>query len=99
MQGVTPSVFQCAQVWNPLGIVGVITAFNFPCAVLGIVPPPWLLITRVVLVASNQRTSVSICRVIFPCKSYLCHVLLHFWCNFLMWWMGYGIQDGMLVLL
>lgn len=23
------------QVWNPLGIVGVITAFNFPCAVLG----------------------------------------------------------------
>ncbi|KAK1371820.1 hypothetical protein POM88_037912 [Heracleum sosnowskyi] len=21
--------------WNPLGIVGVITAFNFPCAVLG----------------------------------------------------------------
>lgn len=24
-----------AQMWNPLGIVGVITAFNFPCAVLG----------------------------------------------------------------
>lgn len=24
------------QVWNPLGIVGVITAFNFPCAVLGL---------------------------------------------------------------
>ncbi|KAF3324151.1 aldehyde dehydrogenase family 7 member A1 [Carex littledalei] len=23
------------EVWNPLGIVGVITAFNFPCAVLG----------------------------------------------------------------
>ena len=23
------------QVWNPLGIVGVITAFNFPCAVCG----------------------------------------------------------------
>lgn len=23
------------QMWNPLGIVGVITAFNFPCAVLG----------------------------------------------------------------
>lgn len=23
------------QVWNPLGIVGVITAFNFPCAVFG----------------------------------------------------------------
>jgi len=22
-------------VWNPLGVVGVITAFNFPCAVLG----------------------------------------------------------------
>lgn len=25
----------CGQMWNPLGIVGVITAFNFPCAVLG----------------------------------------------------------------
>ncbi|KAG8050088.1 hypothetical protein GUJ93_ZPchr0009g2404 [Zizania palustris] len=23
------------EVWNPLGVVGVITAFNFPCAVLG----------------------------------------------------------------
>lgn len=23
------------EVWNPLGIVGVITAFNFPCAVFG----------------------------------------------------------------
>lgn len=23
------------QLWNPLGIVGVITAFNFPCAVFG----------------------------------------------------------------
>ncbi|KAJ9687915.1 hypothetical protein PVL29_013911 [Vitis rotundifolia] len=23
------------EVWNPMGIVGVITAFNFPCAVLG----------------------------------------------------------------
>jgi aldehyde dehydrogenase family 7 protein A1 len=23
------------EMWNPLGIVGVITAFNFPCAVLG----------------------------------------------------------------
>lgn len=23
------------EVWNPLGIVGVITAFNFPCVVLG----------------------------------------------------------------
>ncbi|KAM0020289.1 putative aldehyde dehydrogenase (NAD(P)(+)) [Helianthus debilis subsp. tardiflorus] len=23
------------QMWNPLGVVGVITAFNFPCAVLG----------------------------------------------------------------
>ena len=76
MQGVTTSVCQCAQVWNPLGIVGVITAFNFPCAVLGTVPPPWLLIARLVLVASNKRTSISICRVMFPCKSSLCHVLL-----------------------
>ncbi|MFS7992180.1 putative aldehyde dehydrogenase (NAD(P)(+)) [Helianthus anomalus] len=23
------------EMWNPLGVVGVITAFNFPCAVLG----------------------------------------------------------------
>ena len=23
------------EVWNPIGIVGVITAFNFPCAVFG----------------------------------------------------------------
>ncbi|KAI0495958.1 hypothetical protein KFK09_022265 [Dendrobium nobile] len=23
------------EIWNPLGVVGVITAFNFPCAVLG----------------------------------------------------------------
>lgn len=23
------------ELWNPLGIVGVITAFNFPCAVFG----------------------------------------------------------------
>lgn len=23
------------EIWNPLGIVGVITAFNFPCAVFG----------------------------------------------------------------
>lgn len=23
------------EVWNPVGIVGVITAFNFPCAVFG----------------------------------------------------------------
>ncbi|XP_058758376.1 aldehyde dehydrogenase family 7 member A1-like [Vicia villosa] len=23
------------EVWNPLGTVGVITAFNFPCAVIG----------------------------------------------------------------
>lgn len=23
------------QVWNPLGHVGIVTAFNFPCAVLG----------------------------------------------------------------
>ena len=23
------------EVWNPLGIIGVITAFNFPCAVFG----------------------------------------------------------------
>lgn len=23
------------EVWNPLGIIGVITAFNFPCAVSG----------------------------------------------------------------
>jgi hypothetical protein len=29
------SMFCMTQVWNPLGIVGVITAFNFPCAVLG----------------------------------------------------------------
>ncbi|KAK6236572.1 hypothetical protein SCA6_011909 [Theobroma cacao] len=28
-------MFYVSQVWNPLGIVGVITAFNFPCAVLG----------------------------------------------------------------
>jgi len=23
------------ECWNPLGIVGVVTAFNFPCAVMG----------------------------------------------------------------
>ncbi|KAI7733022.1 hypothetical protein M8C21_029815, partial [Ambrosia artemisiifolia] len=23
------------EMWNPLGVVGVITAYNFPCAVLG----------------------------------------------------------------
>jgi acyl-CoA reductase-like NAD-dependent aldehyde dehydrogenase len=23
------------EVWNPLGLVGIITAFNFPCAVFG----------------------------------------------------------------
>lgn len=23
------------EIWNPIGIVGVITAFNFPCAVFG----------------------------------------------------------------
>ncbi|KAM1804892.1 hypothetical protein ACFX12_030703 [Malus domestica] len=26
------------EVWNPLGIVGVITAFNFPCAILAAKP-------------------------------------------------------------
>lgn len=26
---------QIIEHWNPLGVVGVITAFNFPCAVLG----------------------------------------------------------------
>ncbi|RVX05510.1 Aldehyde dehydrogenase family 7 member A1 [Vitis vinifera] len=29
-----PDHMMC-EVWNPMGIVGVITAFNFPCAVLG----------------------------------------------------------------
>ncbi|KVH92900.1 Aldehyde dehydrogenase, conserved site-containing protein [Cynara cardunculus var. scolymus] len=32
---ITLIYYDYVQMWNPLGIVGVITAFNFPCAVLG----------------------------------------------------------------
>ncbi len=27
--------FVCVKVWHPLGLVGIITAFNFPAAVYG----------------------------------------------------------------
>ncbi|MBA0662660.1 hypothetical protein Goklo_006742 [Gossypium klotzschianum] len=37
--------------WNPLGIVGVITAFNFPCAVLGAPTTPLVTIATTKLVA------------------------------------------------
>ncbi|KOM39951.1 hypothetical protein LR48_Vigan04g014900 [Vigna angularis] len=39
------------EVWNPLGIVGVITAFNFPCAVKGAPTTPLITIAVTKLVA------------------------------------------------
>nr|KAJ0205988.1 hypothetical protein LSAT_V11C500277690 [Lactuca sativa] len=39
------------EMWNPLGVVGVITAFNFPCAVLGAPTTPLITIAMTKLVA------------------------------------------------
>ncbi|KAL6549544.1 Aldehyde dehydrogenase 7 member B4 [Orobanche hederae] len=39
------------EMWNPLGIVGVITAFNFPCAVLGAPTTPLITIAMTKIIA------------------------------------------------
>lgn len=59
------------EVWNPLGIVGVITAFNFPCAVFG-----WN--AAIALVAGNLVTwkgAPSTSMVTIACAKIIAEVL------------------------
>ena len=45
--------------WNPLGLIGVITAFNFPCAVLGWNAVIGLLCGNLIVVKGAETTSMS----------------------------------------
>lgn len=55
------------EVWNPLGIIGVITAFNFPCAVFGWNAAIALVCGNVVLwkgATSTSLVSIAVTRIV-----------------------------------